>query len=101
MQVRIYRASRSAMQSGRAHLERWLIQPMLPSARRPDPLMGWTSSRDTLAEIKMDFPTREAAEEFAAKQGWTALVETPQERIVRPRNYVDNFKAWLKETAQN
>lgn len=85
------------MQSGRAKVGAWAIQPILPTSRRPDPLMGWPSSKDTLSEIKMKFKTREEAEAFAKKQGWTVLEETPQDRIVRPRNYVDNFKPWITE----
>lgn len=101
MQVRLYQMQRSAMQAGRAKVGAWAIQPILPTARRPDPLMGWTSSRDTLSEIKMRFATREEAAAFAAKQGWQVVEEPVHERIVRPRNYVDNFKPWITEKSGN
>ncbi len=99
MHVRIYCQSRSATQSGRAKVGKWVIMPLLPSARRPESVMGWTSSADTLSELKMTFATYEEAAAFAAKQGWKVAVEPVQSRIVRPRNYADNFKAWLKEEA--
>ena len=99
MQVRIFRQSRNVMQSGRGKVGRWIIQPMLPTARRPDPVMGWASAGDTLSEVRMVFSTYEQAANFAQKQGWTVMVEPVEERIVIPRNYADNFKAWLKEEA--
>jgi len=99
MQVRIFCQSRSATQSGRAKVGEWVIQPLLPTARRPESVMGWTSSADTLSEVKMTFKTYEEAAAFAGKQNWKISVEPVQNRIVRPRNYADNFKAWLKEEA--
>lgn len=99
MQVRIYANPKNVMQSGHAKTGRWLIQPVLPTARRPDQVIGWVSAKDTLSSLKLTFKTREEAEAFAAGQGWSALVDAPQERIVTPRNYVQNFKAWLTEKA--
>ena len=99
MHVRIFCQSRSATQSGRAKVGQWVIMPLLPTARRNEAVMGWTSSGDTLSTLKMTFKSYEEAAAFAAKQGWKIAVEPVQSRVVRPRNYADNFKAWLKEEA--
>jgi hypothetical protein len=57
MRVRIYQPSKTAMQSGRGGTKRWMLE-FEPGARREmDPLMGWTSSRDTRAQIRMSFET--------------------------------------------
>ena len=91
MQVRIYVQSKSAMQSGRARVGRVRLDA-IGKARGTEALMGWTSAPDTLGEIRLSFDTVEAAVAHAQKRGWTYTVDPVQERIVRPRNYTDNFK---------
>ena len=92
MEVRIYRPSKSAMQSGRSKGQYWQMEYVLTSARRPEELMGWTSSKDTLNQVKLKFETLEHAIDFATKKGWTYSVQDTQERRIVPKNYVDNFK---------
>ena len=92
MEVRIYRPSKSAMQSGRAKAQDWMLEYELKSARQPDGVMGWTSSKDTLNQVRLNFPTMEEAVAYAEKRGWGYTVQPAQERVIRPRNYVDNFK---------
>ena len=60
--ARIYRPSKTAMQSGRAQARKWLLEYEPATRRDPDPLMGWASARDTLNEVKMRFPTLDEAE---------------------------------------
>lgn len=92
MDVRIYRPSKSAMQSGRAKAQDWVMEYELKTARQPEVLMGWTSSGDSLNQVRLNFPTLEEAIIYAKKKGWDYTVQPAQERIVNPRNYVDNFK---------
>lgn len=92
MRVRIYQPSRTAMQSGRGKTHQWLLEAEIESPRRPEPLMGWVGSGDTLNQIRMRFATRGEAEAFAKRKGWDASVAEPLERRVRPRNYADNFR---------
>lgn len=92
MQVKIYRPAKNAMQSGRAKSEGWVLEAVLSTSRRPDPVMGWTSCGDTDGEIRMSFPTLEGALDFARKNEWEALVLPDRERRIRPRNYADNFR---------
>jgi len=96
MKVRIYRPGKNAMQSGRAGLKSWRIEPELESARVPEPLMGWTSSQDTLNQISLRFSSADEAVKYAEKMGWDYAVEEVNERIITPRNYADNFKARKK-----
>ena len=63
-----------------------------PSARRPDPLMGWTSSADTLNQVRLTFDTLDAALEFAGTKGWEAVLLPAHQRKITPRNYTDNFR---------
>jgi hypothetical protein len=92
MRVRIYQPSKTAMQSGRAGTKDWVLE-FEPGARREiDPLMGWTSSRDTRTQIHMSFETLEEAIAYAEKQGYPYRVQTAQARTVRPKSYSDNFR---------
>ena len=92
IKAKIYRQSKSAMQSGRGNMGTWVLEHETTSARTPDDLTGWTSSCDTLNQIKLTFPSVDAAIEHAERKGWEYSVLPAQERIVKARNYGDNFK---------
>jgi len=92
MNVRIYKPSKSAMQSGQAKTRLWVLEYEPASKRAPEPLMGWTSSSDTLNQVRLRFATAEDAIAYAQEQGWSYTLQEPHVRNVRPRNYVDNFK---------
>lgn len=89
--VRIYRPAKTAMQSGRGNTRKWLIEFLAADAKRNDTLMGWSGSRDTQTQVKLRFDTREEAVAYAQRQGWVIQVEQPQERVIRPKSYADNF----------
>jgi hypothetical protein len=91
MNVRIYRPSKTAMQSGRARDE-WVLEHEREIPRIPEPLMGWTAADDTLNEVRLKFPTAEEAVAFAQKKGWAYTIGQAHERKVKPRNYVDSFR---------
>jgi hypothetical protein len=65
----IYRPAKSAMTSGRAGTHRWILEFEPQSAPFIEPLMGWTGSTDPLAQVRLAFPTREAAVAYAQHQG--------------------------------
>jgi hypothetical protein len=54
--------------------------------------MGWVSSDDTLNQVRLKFDSAEDAISYAQGKGWEYSVQVAQERKVRPRNYMDNFK---------
>ena len=92
MNVRIYRPSKNTMQSGRAKIRDWVLEYETTSARKPEFLMGWTESADTLNQVRIKFKTAEDAVLFAKKHGWDYTLTMPHERRVVPRNFGDNFK---------
>lgn len=92
MNVRIYKPAKTAMQSGRAKTERWILEYEVDGCRAPEALMGWTSAGDTLNQVRMQFDTAEDAVAHAERQGWGYSVEPVRERRVKPRNYSDKFK---------
>ncbi|MGE3622329.1 MAG: ETC complex I subunit [Bdellovibrionales bacterium] len=94
MRVRIYQPAKNAMQSGRAKYCEWRIDPVLETPRTPEPLMGWLRAGETLGELmgRMSFRTPEEAASFARRNGWDYTIDLPEERRVRPRSYLDNFR---------
>jgi ETC complex I subunit conserved region len=90
MKVRILKPAKTAMQSGQANTREWLLESE-PMPKGVDPLMGWTSSRDTMQQVQLWFPTLDEAKAHAEKNGWQYTVEMPRERPVRPKAYADNF----------
>ena len=91
-QVKIYQPAKSVMQSGRAKTQYWLLEYELESKRQPEALMGWTSSKDTLNQVRMRFDSKEEAMAFAEKNSWSAQVTEPKARNLKGRTYMDNFK---------
>jgi len=92
MTARIYKPARNAMQSGQGKSQRWLLD-FEPAARREvEPLMGWTSSSDMQAQVRMWFDTREEAVAYAVKHGLAYRVEDPKPQTRRAQSYSDNFK---------
>jgi ETC complex I subunit-like protein len=57
------------MTSGRAGTKRWLLEFEPQSPAFIEPLMGWTGSAEPMAQVRLSFPTREAAVAYAERQG--------------------------------
>ncbi|MCZ0812063.1 MAG: ETC complex I subunit [Pseudomonadota bacterium] len=93
MSARIYKPARSTTQSGNARSQHWVLEYVAETAREVDPLMGWTSSADTQAQVRLTFPTRAAAMEYAEEHGIDAIVLEPHKRKpnIRPGGYGENF----------
>ncbi|GHF37242.1 ETC complex I subunit [Seohaeicola zhoushanensis] len=93
MRARIYKPARNAMQSGTAKTRSWVLEFAPASARDVDPLMGWTSSDDTQSQVRLKFPSKEAALDYAAANGIEAVVSEPKSRKpnVRSGGYGENF----------
>lgn len=93
MRARIYKPARNAMQSGTAKTKSWVLEFPPSSPRQVDPLMGWTSSDDTQAQVKLRFESKDAALEYAQAHGLEAVVREPKPRKanIRPGGYGENF----------
>ncbi|MBI1392477.1 MAG: ETC complex I subunit [Alphaproteobacteria bacterium] len=87
----IYQPAKTAMQSGRAKTKRWVLEFEADSARRIDPLMGWTSSSDTKGQVHIQFDTREAAVAYAERNNIPYQVVTANARRPAAKAYADNF----------
>ena len=92
MTARIFRPAKTAMQSGQARTKEWVLEYEGQARREVDPLMGWTSSTDTLSQIKLEFETKEEAIAYAERNGIVYRVTDPKPRQPIRKSYADNFK---------
>ena len=92
MRARIYRPAKNAMQSGKARTKLWLLEYEPESARQVDPLMGWTSSRDMLQQVQLEFDTAEEAVAYAERCGIAFQVFEPHQPQAKAKAYSDNFR---------
>jgi hypothetical protein len=97
MRARIYLPPKSAMQSGLARTQRWVLEYEPVLAKTRDPLMGWTGSDDTTQQLRLGFDTVEAAIAYAEAEGIPYDVEIPAARVRKPKVYADNFRFDRKE----
>ena len=88
--AKIYIPSKTAMQSGRGKLKKWVLkfETKDPSI---NPLMGWETSTDTLEEVTLKFPSKEKAIEYAKKNNITYKIIEPKKREFVIKSYADNF----------
>jgi hypothetical protein len=95
--ARIFRPSKTAMQSGLAKTKVWHLEFETSVARSTEPLMGWTSGSDTQGQVKLTFDTREEAIAYAQKQGLAfQVIETKDPKRIS-RSYSDNFATFRRE----
>jgi len=88
--AKIYKPSKTAMQSGLKKFEKWILE-YITDDPTISPLMGWESSTDTFSELKMDFTTKEKAIEYAKKNQIEFELIEPKERKIVKKSYADNF----------
>jgi hypothetical protein len=92
MRARIYQPAKSAMQSGYANAKDWVLEFEPEVARSIDPLMGWTSSSDTRAQVRLEFDSAAEAIAYAERSGIPYTLAEPKPRKAIRKSYADNFK---------
>jgi hypothetical protein len=90
--ARISELDRRTTQSGKANSGKWLVEWERREAQRPDPLTGWNGSGDTNTQVRLTFPTKEAAIAYCEKHGLQYhVVPAPPVRM-KIQAYADNFR---------
>lgn len=92
MTARIYQRTKNAMQSGRARTQQWVLEFEAAQGRRHDPLTGWLGSGDTRGQVRLSFPTLEAATAYAEREGIAYEVSRGSTRTLKLQAYADNFR---------
>ena len=98
MTARIYKPSKTAMQSGRGKLDKWVLEFSQNSPTKRDPIMGWQSGKDTQKQVKIKFNSLEDAIAYAEKNRIIYNILKSQARKVKPKAYADNFSFNRKES---
>ena len=92
MVARIYRPAKTAMQSGQAKTDQWLLEYEPESPRVVEPLMGYTSSSDMRSQIRLFFDNQDEAVAYAKRNGIAYRIVEPNEPKRRRISYSDNFR---------
>ena len=78
------------MQSGRGKSKNWLLE-FDSSDSSIYPLMGWESSKDMMSQVKLEFPTKEQAINYAKKNNVEFYVIEPKKNKFIKKSYANNF----------
>ena len=78
------------MQSGKRNSKNWLLTFDTLNTG-VNPLMGWETSKDTMSEVKLEFPSKEQAINYAKKNNIDYYVIEPQKRKFIKKSSADNF----------
>jgi len=78
------------MQSGIRKSDKWILEFETKNPTN-NPLMGWESSTDTLAELKLEFTTKELAINYAKKKKIDYELIQPKKRKTVKKSYANNF----------
>ena len=97
MTIKIYKPSKTAMQSGIGNTKKWLAEYISDVDNVKDSLMGWNSSFDTQSQIKVFFDNKEQAIAWAKKNNYQFFVEEPKVKKIKPKSYMSNFDLNRKE----
>ncbi len=92
MKARIFQPSKTPMQSGVANTQDWILEIVPETPPTADTLTGWTSSSDTTAWQKMFFVNLDQAIDYAKNMGLDFIVEERSKKVIKPKNYADNFR---------
>ena len=92
MTARIYKPSKTAMQSGLANTKAWAVDFEPEEPRTVEPLMGWTSSGDMRQQVHLCFASKEEAIAYCERHGIAYQLSEPAPPAPRRAiSYSDNF----------
>ena len=90
--ARIFQRPKNAMQSGKHRTDSWQLEFEPAEAKRPDPLTGWAGSGDTRDQIRLFFPTLEAATAYCDRESLAYTVIPAPAKTLKLQSYADNFR---------
>ena len=98
MTIKIYKPSKSSMQSGLGKTKKWIAEYISEEETLKDNLMGWNSSLDTKSQIKIFFDTKEQAIDWAKNNDYQFFLDEPKQKKIKIKSYASNFDTNKKES---
>ena len=92
MKAKIYKPSKTAMQSGRSKFNKWVLKFNNNRNQKKDSIMGWNGGSNTISQVELKFDTKEDAVNYAKRNDIEYVVLESSERKVITKSYADNFK---------
>ena len=92
MKAKIYKPSKTAMQSGRSKYNKWVLKFSDQKNQRKDTMMGWNGGSSTVSQIELKFSSKEEAVSYAKRNSIDYEILETSERKVINKSYADNFK---------
>ena len=90
--ARLYRPSKTAMQSGKAKTKAWILEYNPTTPLFTNPVTGWTGSSDTPQQLRLSFQTLDAALDYVQKNQIDVTVSPSHDCKTTPKSYSDNFR---------
>ena len=90
--ARISELDRKTTQSGKANTGQWLLEFERQEPLRPDPLTGWNGSGDRKPQVRLTFPSKDAAIAYCEKHGLAYHVVPAAPVRLKIQAYADNFR---------
>ena len=91
MKAKIYKPAKTAMQSGRAKYNKWVLKFSDQKNQLKDTMMGWNGGSSTVSQIELKFSSKEDAINYAKKNNISYYIEEPKKRKFIIKSYSDNF----------
>lgn len=88
--AKIFMPAKATTSSGKLVSTKWRVSFGTPE-RWTNGLMGWTSTRDPISNMSLDFNSLEQATAYAEAMGCKYDVVKPKSYRVKPKSYSDNF----------
>ena len=92
LKYKIYKKSKSAMQSGIKNTKKWYLESMDINERSLNLSFDWSSSKNIEDQIKISFNDLQSAIDFAEKNNLVYEVLVPNQSNQILKSYSDNFK---------
>ncbi len=93
MVARIFKTSKTAMQSGTGNADQWFLEFDQTDHKPIDQVMNWIGSSDTTSQVRLKFETKEEATQYAKTNNLLFFVDagTQKKMNIRKNGYGDNF----------
>ena len=91
--AKIYKPSKSAMQSGVGNSDKWLLEYAPENTRFIEPIMHWNANSDMREmQVRLFFDSQKDAEEYAISNRINYIIIQPETKSVIIKQYINNFK---------